>query len=513
MTRDLIRNALYYLQLLWDQRIYFVAPAVCVLLIGTYVVYSMPKSYSSEALLIVEGQQISSNLVSATVTNEKLQLIEQRLLARDNLIALAQRHNLFSEAHEGLSNAQLADLVRRNVTVATETPEGSDQSTASSIVRIGFKYSDPKLAAAVAADLVDMLMNETKRLRVSRATEATQFLMRESNELAEQLRGKEADRDKFMEENKDSMPGRVPQLSLELGEKERVLSTIDTSIASLTQEASLLEAQLRLGVMNTNDDARRRTQLAALKAQIDQKLLIYSEDHPTIRALRQQMEQLQAAQRSEQSPENADPAAAALPTDSANLPPDLALIAQRIAISKEGLANLGKQKGEATARVSALKAMMAHAPDVERQLSAMEAERVSLQRSVDDMKGRLDTARIGERLENDQSAMQMQVIEEPEVPKYPVSSRRAVGLLLVLMLAGGAGVAGAVAADMFTSQIRGAFDLQNALKGETLVVIPEWSLNGDEEFFSVGWAKKVANDLRNRLRLSWHGVTQGTSRS
>lgn len=509
MMKDHVRNALYYMQLIWDKRIYFMIPAALVLLVGLVVVYSIPKSYSSEALLIVEGQQISSSLVPSTVTNERLQLIEQRLLARDNLIQLAQRHNLFPQLWGELSNAKIADVIRKNITVTTETPEGSDQSTASSIVRLGFKYSEPKQAADVTADLVDMLMNETKRLRVSRATEATQFLTREANALAEQLQAKEAYRDKFVEENKDSMPSRLPQLSTDLLEKERARTAVDDSIAVTTQDVSLLEAQLRLGVMNTNDASRRRAQLVELQSEIDQKRLIYSEDHPKIRALRQQMEQLQAAL-AKDTVERSGSGALDL-TDTANLPPDLALIAQRIAIAKDRLASLDRQKEEAAARVVALKAMMARVPDVETQLNAMEVERVSLQRSIDDMNGKLDTARIGERLENDQSAMQMQIIEKPEIPQYPASPRRIVFLMLVLVLSVGAGVAGAVVADMFTSHIRGTFDLANALKGQTLVVIPEWSINDEIEMFTPGWVGSILRKLRARTFFPRHPIAQNTS--
>ncbi|MDM9624869.1 hypothetical protein QTL95_03100 [Rhizobium sp. S152] len=512
MTRDLIRHAVYYLELVREKKIFFLIPAALVLIIGIIVVYSMPKIYSSEAVLIVEGQQISSNLVSATVTNERLQLIEQRVLARDNLIGLAERHDLVSGARQGLSNVQIADLVRRNITMTTETPEGSDQSTASSIVHIGFKYDDPELAAAVTSDLVDMLMNETKRLRISRATEATQFLARESSELSAQLRAKEAYRNKFVEDNKDSMPGRIPQLTLELGEKERALSVVETSITSLDRDNSLLEAQLRLGVMNTNGDALRRTQLAALKAQIDEKLLVYSEDHPQVRALRQKMQQLEAMQGGV-AKDVASPSTDAELRDPDSLPADLALIAQRIAIAKESLAGLAKQKDELTARIGSLKSIMARAPEVERQLTAMEVDRVSLQRSVDDMNGRLDTARIGERLENDQSAMQMQIIEEPEVPKYPSSSRRLLGVAFVLALAGGAGAAGVVIADIFTSHIRGTFDLAEALQGQTLVVIPEWSSSGDESHAVVNWANRVVKELRGRPLFPWHSQTQDGSTS
>jgi hypothetical protein len=133
-------------------------------------------------------------------------------------------------------------------------------------------------------------------------------------------------------------------------------------------------------------------------------------------------------------------------------------------------------------------------------MSAIETERANLQRSLDDMRGKLDTARIGERLENDQSAMQMQVIETPEVPQYPIQSRRFY-LLFVMALSGAAGLACALGVDLLNSRIRGTFDLADALKGQTLVVIPEWSPDAGTKSFLVRWGGSITRSALSKARL------------
>lgn len=471
MNRDfIVQNIQYYLQLLWRQKIYFLIPSLAIMVIGSILVFSQPRSYYAEALLIVEGQQIPSTLVPATVTNERLQLLEQRVLARDSLIDLAQRYDLYPALRGVVSNDVIASQVRLGITFTAVTPEGMDATAASSIVHVGFKYSDPNVAAAVTSGLVDMLMNETKRLRVSRATETAQFLTREANDIEAKLREKETFRDRFVEENKDSMPSRIPQLNTELQEKERDLSALETVIASQNEDVSLLEAQLRLGVENSADAGRRRAQLDQLQNQMDEARLIYSDSHPQIRALRQKIDLL-TAQAASAATADSTAATTAVP---ANLTPDLALISQRITIAKSRQTSLLQQRDQMRARITTLKTAIGRGPDIEAQVSAIETERASLQRSLDDMKVKLETARIGERLENDQSAMQIQVIETPVVPQYPTQSRK-LFLMVVIGLALAAGAAAAVASDILTPTIRGTFDLAEALRGQTLVVIPEWS--------------------------------------
>ncbi len=481
MNKDfLIRNARYYFDLLLAKKNYFLLPFLLLLIVGTTVVLQLPRTYYSQAVLIVEGQQIPSTLVPATVTNERLQLIEQRVLARDSLLGLADRHDLFPALAQALSKSKFADVIRLAITITSETPEGADPTSASSVVHVGFKYGDPKVAAAVTADLIDMLMNETKRIRVSRATETAQFLTRETEDLEAKLKQKEAYRDKFVEENKDVMPNRVPQLLIELQERERDLSGLETAIASQNEEVSLLQAQLRLGIENSADATRRRAQLAQLQTQINEKLLIYSESHPQIRALKQKIDLLKS--------QAANPPEAGTEANSGavDLPPELALVSQRVPIAKARQAALQQQRDQLRSKISAIKMDISRAPDIEAQMNAIDIERTGLQRSLDDMKSKLETARTGERLESGESAMQIEVIETPDVPLYPTQSRMKF-LIVVMVLSLAAGMGTVLLADLLTPTIRGTFDLAEALGGQTLVVLPEWTPPDPAGYRRRGW--------------------------
>ena len=66
----------------------FFLPFVLLSAIGTVVVMSLPAIYSADAKILVESQQIPDSLVKSTVTalaSERLQVIQQRVLTRDNL--------------------------------------------------------------------------------------------------------------------------------------------------------------------------------------------------------------------------------------------------------------------------------------------------------------------------------------------------------------------------------------------------------------------------------------------
>ena len=80
MIEMLWRTALYYLGLALRHPWHVAAPALLVLGIGVYAISNITRPFYSEALLVMEFQQIPSSLVSPTVTNDRLRFIDQRVL-------------------------------------------------------------------------------------------------------------------------------------------------------------------------------------------------------------------------------------------------------------------------------------------------------------------------------------------------------------------------------------------------------------------------------------------------
>jgi uncharacterized protein involved in exopolysaccharide biosynthesis len=472
MDESIIKNIQYYLGILRARPLRALVPAVLALLVGAAFVMSLPRTYYADALLIVEGQQIPSSLVTTTVASERMQFIEQRVLAREKLLALADRFGLFPALRETMSDSRLAELMRQHIVLDIQTvvPGPSEQTANSAALRIGFKHTSPKIAADVASALVAMIVEENKQNRVARASETTQFLEREVNTISHQLQEKDAAWRTYFESNKDVLPSRIPALLAELQERERELTQVSRDLPESEQSLGLLQAQLRLGASQSESLTRSRNQLAALQTDLAQKSLVYSDTHPEVRSLKQQIAVLQQQEAAEASAH----AASASAPDPQKMAPELRLFAERIAIAEPRHQALVARRDELNRRITELRTVMLRAPDVEAQLRLMDRDRQGLQDTLDQMRGKLETARVGERLEQDQTTSQIQVVERPEVPNYPISPNRTKLLLVVLVGAVAAGAAGLYLGDAFSRTIRGAFDLNDALAGETLVVIPEW---------------------------------------
>ena len=467
IINDVIRNALYYLDVFLKRPLWAILPALMAFLVGVAIVYTLPRTYESEALLMIEAPRSQTSLVPSTVATEHFQFVEQRVLAREKLLALAEKFDLFPDIRQTLSSTRLGQLVRQHISIQTVAVEASERYAGTSAMRVGFKYATAAQTAMVASELVNMIIDENRRLRIHRASDVSNFLAREVTDLRARMQASERDWHDFVKSNADALPSHVDGLQSEMQDKDRELVGLDQSISAVEQELGLLEAELRLGEQRPEATVRDRTQLAELERELASKLLTYSTAHPEIRALAMRVEALK---------QNIAQSALQPPSSAVERSPELALVAERIAFAKARQASFAAKRGDITKQIGFLRATIARAPTVEAQLGVIERERESLQRALDDMTSRLATARTGERLEIDETKSNVQVIERPETPLFPSAPTRRTMLLVVLAASLASAVAGLYLGDAIQPAIRGAFDLKQALAGSTLVMIPRWTV-------------------------------------
>ncbi|MEP2986047.1 MAG: hypothetical protein ABJN39_08080 [Sulfitobacter sp.] len=80
---------------------------------------SRPYAYQSSATIQIKLPKIDDNLAQSTVggsSGQRLQLIEQQLLARTNLMDLIKEYDLYADL-TALPMAEKVDLLRSSVTV------------------------------------------------------------------------------------------------------------------------------------------------------------------------------------------------------------------------------------------------------------------------------------------------------------------------------------------------------------------------------------------------------------
>ncbi|KRQ94744.1 sugar transporter [Bradyrhizobium jicamae] len=255
--RSYLLQPTFYWELFKRRWAYFVLPFVTVLAAGAAAALLWPPIYLSEGKILVQSQQIPSELVRPTVTSaaqERIQVIQQRTMTRDNLIAIADKFKLFPEKRTLMSPTELVEAVKKNTKIApVDLQLDFKQRTRSAlenptiVFSVGFEYGDAAVATQVANELMTRILNEDLRDRTSRATDTTKFLAREVQRL---------------QADNNALDAKIAQLRLTQGKP-------------------------------ASSGADQPTTLTQLKAELIQKGALYSERHPTIQSLKKQIEALE----------------------------------------------------------------------------------------------------------------------------------------------------------------------------------------------------------------------------
>ena len=110
----------YYYGILKKRIFYIIIPFFLVLAAGSAAALLWPPVYLSEGKILVESQQIPADLVRPTVTassKERIQVIEQRVMTRDNLLAIMDKYQLYADRRDTLSRTELLELMRENTRI------------------------------------------------------------------------------------------------------------------------------------------------------------------------------------------------------------------------------------------------------------------------------------------------------------------------------------------------------------------------------------------------------------
>jgi len=251
----------HFLGILKRRALYCASAFIVVLLVGAFVTAIQRPIYQAQGKVLVESQEIPTDLVRPTVTqsaNERIQVIQQRIMTRDNLMALVNKYKMFAAEQKWMSVTDILDLMRQRTKFElVDINSNSGRSGTSTIAfTVSFEYENPDIVTRVTNDFLTLILSEDARSRTARATETTNFLSRESQRLQAEL---------------------------------------------AAAQAQIVEARTKLAApttSETSDPAKLQViELTKLKEELAQKSQVYSAEHPAIKALQKKvaaMEQLVA---------------------------------------------------------------------------------------------------------------------------------------------------------------------------------------------------------------------------
>ena len=402
--------------------------------IGAVMAARAPTSYATLAKLLVESPEISEDMVRTSVdigATEQLEVIQQRLMTRANLLDVARENQVFPPG-DGLSPDDVVEQMRQRTSISQSS--GRDRAT---LMTIGFRGPNPQQVAAVVNQYVTIIQTTNTNFRTGRAQGALDFFQQEADSLSQELDRQSARLVEFKNRNSDALPetleyrmSRQALLQERLSRDERDLEGLRKQRGSI-QRAYELNGTLDLGGGLPMSPEQR--QLQALEQELNNALAVYSDQNPKVRLLQSQVEALRARV-ARQGPDAGAGGGAATDPRAAVLDASLAEIDSR-------LDTLQQETSATQTELKVLADSIDRTPANRIALEAMERERANTQALYAAAVQRLNQARMGERIEMSSKGERITVLEPATVPNEPSGPNRlkilAAGVGAGLGLAGG----------------------------------------------------------------------------
>jgi uncharacterized protein involved in exopolysaccharide biosynthesis len=179
--------------------------------IGLTLARVLPPVYVAEARLLVESEQIPGNLAASTVqtqATEQLQIIQQRILTRAQLLEMANELQIYagSPPAQRMSADEIVTDLRDRIRINTTGGGQGGSGQQATIVRVSFEAPTAQLSSVVTNELVTLILQEDVQMRTGLAGQTLDFFTQEVERLDRELSELGAKILKFQEENLTSLP-------------------------------------------------------------------------------------------------------------------------------------------------------------------------------------------------------------------------------------------------------------------------------------------------------------------
>lgn len=472
-------------------------PIVLVSLLSVLLAVLLPSVYRSSATILIEEQEIPSDLVRSTVTtfaDQRIQIISQRIMTRSNLTKIIDKYDLYADERKTEPLELILEEIREMIQVQTISAEVIDPrngrpTEATIAFTLSFDDESSVLAQKVANELTTLFLKENIKSRARSAENATLFLKEEARRLKGKVDHIQAQLAKFKEENLDQLPEMSSLNQQEITALNTRLMNLEGQERSVQERRFYLQGQLAQidpNALATNAVGNRvydmKDRLKVLESQYPSLLSSYSANHPDVISMKREIESLKSQLGSktdlnklnaELTDKKADLAVlqqkyssthpdivkrqkqidtlqkAMLDAKTADLktsaidpdnPAYITLMSQLEAVNNE-ITSLEYSRKRMTGKIEDLRKSLRKAPLVEKQYLDLLQELDSNTMRFREVTAKEMEAEISQQLELERKGERFTLIDPPQEALEPVSPNRTAILVLGLVLAVASGFA------------------------------------------------------------------------
>ena len=409
----------FYLQRFWHRFPWFLIIAAVVSAIGITLAVVLPPVYRAQAQLLVESPQIPIEMASSTVATgapEALQIIQQRLLTRANLLDMAQRLAVY-DGQSLMTPDKIVEDMRRRTKMDLPAAQA-----AADFVTVSLAAPTAQLSAQVTNDFVTQILQENVALRTATAGQTMDFFQQEVDRLGTELGQTGAKIMVYKLAHKDALPDGLDFRRTRQAQQQERLLQLDREVAALKDRRDRL-TEIYQATGNVDQGSAPKTpeeaQLRDAQNQLNSAMTLYSPQHPTVVALKAKVAALEAVVNAQHG---------AVPEANGSTTPRQsdASIAFKLQIADidSQISFDTDQKAEIEKELVALKASIEATPGNAIDLDALQRDYDNTQTQYNNAVARLGEAQTGDRIEALSKGQRITVIEQAVVPDAPDSPNR-----------------------------------------------------------------------------------------
>jgi len=455
-----------------------ILPVVVLLCITTAVAFLIPSYYMSTATILIEDQEIPQNFVMATVTSyaeQRLQVINQRVMSSTRLIEIIKQFNLYADLQDKWTTEEIVEEMREDIQMETISAEVMDRRTGRpTVATIAFTLSyegkDPKQVQNVANELTSFYLKENLRVRQRKTEEATMFLEEELNKVKDEMAMLDNELSLFKAQHVNELPELLPINLQSLNNIEQSIDRLSQQLMSLKEREGYLQAQLASMStdMELNVDRQRLEQLKVELINLQARL---SDEHPDVIKTKDEINALenQLLMKKDDKVE-----------DSKNIRNNAYItISAQLAGTQSEIESVKRQIDNSREKEERLRKRIEVTPVIEGKYNTMLVEQQNLKAKYGDLMQKLMEAKVARGLEAEQKGERFTLIDPPRLPEKPFKPNRLAIFLIGFVLALGAGIGVASIREFSDNSVRNPSNLMAETNFPVLAGIPAIVTKGD----------------------------------
>src|SRR5256885_11941543 len=442
--------------------------------------WSIPAMYRSETLIIVEQQKVPEHYVVPNVAadlQQRLQSMTQQILSRTRLQGIIQTFHLYAGEGNVADSETLVERMRQDIKIdLVSAPGRPGELTA---FKISYSARTPTLAQQVTGELTSLFIEENLRNRQQQSEDTTAFLQNQLEDARKDL----AQQEQRLREFKTKYLGQLPE---QLQSNVQILAGLQAQLQAASEARdhaqqqklyleSLLQQNRALRAASADNTASAPPsslddELDKLKAQYADLSTRYTENHPDVVRLKQQIASTEKLKKQSDADIKAGKGSSTA-TRMAQVGP-IAQVEGQLKANELEISNRTDEVKRVQGEIDQYRGRLNLTPVREEELSAFTRDHEQLKENYQSLMAKNMKSELATNLEKRQQGEQFRIIDPPSLPLKPYFPDRfkmsLVGVALGLVLSLGL----TAAMETIAPRIHKEEDLQELISAPVLAGIP-----------------------------------------